>query len=1213
MNFKVFKIGIFALSCLLPISACGGSQNEPEPPFEPEIVDETVTHEFSTAWSSDAKYHWHVALDDPNVTSDKEEHDFSSWEEVNAASEFAPGNKKRECSVCHYIEYDTIPMLEHEHTYASTFSYDENSHWKAATCGHDLKIESASHNFVPSVISNATFESPEIIRYSCTECDYFYDEGYDVLSHEYNDTYSYNEYTHWRSCTDEGYENLKIDNYAHVYDEWKIDSQTDELIVKSRKCLVCEYIEVHSETLVHTHTYADTYSFDDDYHWIAATCGHDVKINYFKHHLHKTVITEPTYENYGVMKYECETCDYTYKEAILPLTHLYSERWTFDEEYHYHKCIDVGYEELYSDKDTHQFTDWFIDIKPSCETNGHKYAFCDVCGYYIEESIAPTGHSFNLNSWSYNNEQHYHSATCGHDVTIDNENHDYDITVRTEPTYDRFGVRRYSCKTCGYYFDESIPKLVHQYSELWSSDETYHFHSCIDDGYEHLYIDRASHTYGDWTEVEKTTYEDGYRYRYCSVCNYRQEEITDICDAHQSEKYLTFGIYSDGSSGDYAYVLDANEQLIKTDGVTEIIVPKTHVFENSGELPVRMIGDNAFADCNTLTNVIFPDTNFARVGDYAFKNCSKLTSLNIPSTVTYVGVAAFLGCDSLSSLIIPFVGASTLNDGNRDYMQSLFTSSLRTSITQDCLPESLKEITISNQTTIATYAFWLCRNITNIHYVKEITNRTIAPYTFSGCVSLVSVPSFPNVYYVEEYAFRSCEALTSVDIPGLNYVGEYAFSNCKALTNVNIEGLIGISKRAFNACYCLTNLTFGVGLKSIDQEAFYGCNGVTSITFKSPVVNGIGQKAFYSVNPTYMRFEANPGGGQDSYLNCFNSVTKLTTLYIKSWSDSIRYLFATQAGKTPSLPSSINKIVVTGTNVTDTLGFSSSFSIDTLEFGDEVETITGDVFLSTMAVNITTLKIGKNVREIDTRYLSMNGNSRTYGMNIIVDPENQYFTVEGGILYNKEKTKILATLNYDVCHQDTFYIDENVQEIDEYALSGSRIISANAMYMKRFEVHPNNQYFATDGDALYTKDMKELIRVQAMYEGEFVVPSTVERIRSFAFKECYYITNIVMSDSLTSIGDCAFYSMTRLETLSIPSGVISVGGNVFYGNTNLTQVSLPDTLTYIDQYFFINLNSSTSVSYSGTTAQLLALFESSGITKDYCSFTITCSNGEVTL
>lgn len=51
----------------------------------------------------------------------------------------------------------------HEHTYNSTWSYDNNNHWHEATCGHDVKKDLAKHDF-ESTISN------DKITYTCKVC-----------------------------------------------------------------------------------------------------------------------------------------------------------------------------------------------------------------------------------------------------------------------------------------------------------------------------------------------------------------------------------------------------------------------------------------------------------------------------------------------------------------------------------------------------------------------------------------------------------------------------------------------------------------------------------------------------------------------------------------------------------------------------------------------------------------------------------------------------------------------------------------------------------------------------------------------------------------------------------------------------------------------------------------------------------------------------------
>lgn len=87
------------------------------------------------------------------------------------------------------------------------------------------------------------------------------------------------------------------------------------------------------------------------------------------------------------------------------------------------------------------------------------------------------------------------------------------------------------------------------------------------------------------------------------------------------------------------------------------------------------------------------------------------------------------------------------------------------------------------------------------------------------------------------------------------------------------------------------------------------------------------------------------------------------------------------------------------------------------------------------------------------------------------------------------------------------------------------------------------------------KDCKSLKKI--------TIPSTVTKIREFAFDSCERLENVILPEGLTEIGCRTFSDCKSLKKIIIPNTVTKIGGYAFYACTNLEEVILPEGLTEI--------------------------------------------------
>ncbi|HPF53887.1 MAG TPA: hypothetical protein PLM48_04510, partial [Clostridia bacterium] len=220
-------------------------------------------------------------------------------------------------------------------------------------------------------------------------------------------------------------------------------------------------------------------------------------------------------------------------------------------------------------------------VAPTCtETGLTEGSHCSVCGEIIvaQKVVAATDHDWG--NWTANGDDthtrictndssHTQTESCtyeltGHDDSSNPSTHTYTCsicdgqkqeacvftsTVVLPATCNATGTMRYTCDTCGYTYDETIPLTSHTYGEGVTvaptcTEEGYTLYKCTVCGYS--YKDKRlvplGHSWGDWV-----TNNDGTHTHTClrdsshietEDCSYGMEVVTSpTCESSGLERY----------------------------------------------------------------------------------------------------------------------------------------------------------------------------------------------------------------------------------------------------------------------------------------------------------------------------------------------------------------------------------------------------------------------------------------------------------------------------------------------------------------------------------------------------------------------------------------------------------------------------------------------------------------------------------------------------
>ncbi|MBQ9229769.1 MAG: leucine-rich repeat domain-containing protein [Prevotella sp.] len=370
------------------------------------------------------------------------------------------------------------------------------------------------------------------------------------------------------------------------------------------------------------------------------------------------------------------------------------------------------------------------------------------------------------------------------------------------------------------------------------------------------------------------------------------------------------------------------------------------------------------------------------------------------------------------------------------------------------------------------------------------------PYSFEGnevivsiqynCTETVVIPSTVTylgatyqVIGIGNGAFRDCKSkLKSITISeGIRYIGQDAFAGCEILSSISFPASLSeIQERALQGCVALENISFSSKVVTIEENAFSDCIALRSIYSKGFLIMGnTACKGCVSLNKVKAERYISISNGT------FDECTHLDSIInIKS----VGYR-----------------------------GFSNNPYIKHIEFTDS-----------------------------------------------IVWGENEIHT---------DEDVFMGSCAFQGCDNLQCVYTGGCQNIPQYAFSGCKSLQhvvttdslrgienrafEDCVSLRQFDIGKNLRYIGSYGDV--ASDV--FFRCSSLTK--MVIPDSTISIAAHAFSYCTALDTLIIGNSLAKIGSGAFLGCSSLKEIAFPSSLTIIGTQAFGNCTALESVLLPMT------------------------------------------------------
>lgn len=671
-------------------------------------------------------------------------------------------------------------------------------------------------------------------------------------------------------------------------------------------------------------------------------------------------------------------------------------------------------------------------------------------------------------------------------------------------------------------------------------------------------------------------------------------------------------------------------------------------FNDNGEAGTTELGSSVFSGCTNLVEVSTAK-NVGIIGSSAFSGCIKLMRLNLAEGLQIIKSGAFSGCARLEGALPEGVsekyssasGAKVMLPNEKAVLEipgtvtaiedSAFASCYSADETLQADGEKepsdykigIKAVHIAGNpagTTIGASAFAGCQNLTKLTLgegvtglgdsalkdtrLEEITIPSTfetgtaknSPFTSGENSTLRKVTFADGIQVIPQYFLNNITTLTKIEIPAsVQKIGDHAFADCSNLTAVTFKEqadskLTTIDTSAFEGCSLMKLSKLPEGLTTINASAFKDCKKISLTDLPTGLIT-IGNAAFE--NCTMLRIGKLPA---------------ITALGMAAFKNCVKLSFL-----------SVDTSNLAEINATAFEGCTGLSSVQ-INGGEKKQTTIADGAFATCNslkwLDIENVKsIGKNAfAKLPFSALEIN-QVDTIGESAFASCDK----LENPVIQNVKTIGASAFAGSGAQTDDNKVLLDSIQNVGSRAFEGCQFTSADIRDLEKVTTYTDPETkieyspFAKSSikkvefsdetkNTVCTKAFKNVTSLQSVELAYCFTYGNISTIDASAFEGCVNLTDINLSDKLTTINGLAFYN-TGLTEITVPASLTKIttasaaGKNVgpfaggvlrkvtfadgvtkslqgmFMGTTSLEEVVLPKSLKTIDQNAFKDCSS----------------------------------------